>query len=276
MFRSSLLLAAFAVLAAVLNFGPVSTPEPAFACTGGPGPFEEFAANAGAIVIAEAVTVGGPENTAPTATPTPMTSSTPEPFPSPAGTPQTINLAGIGATLRVIQTVAGDPPASIDVDAGSRQQIEENIRRQEANPNLILPCPLDFLVQRYVQGQTYFLVLNFEDWQGWYTFVQWEIDGSDVSTGGVNYEEDRLALVVSRPVLAAYFPGLAATAAGAAEGAEANWVIEQRRVPVEMLVAAVQGVRSGAVSTAESEQPATPRSGGGIFTPPDTGDAGLR
>jgi hypothetical protein len=186
-----------------------------------------------------------------------------------------VSLAGIGAHLGVVQVVAGTETNILDVDGSHRRRIEQDLRRLEADPDLLLPCPLDFLVQRYEAGRTYFLVLGFEEGQGWYTYVQWEIDGSDVITGGADYVDGRQAIAVSRAVLDAYFPGLPATTGGAPAGVEANWIIEQQRVPVDMLVAAVQGVRSGAVTlTAEPTQ--APASGGGIFTPPDTGDAGLR
>lgn len=256
-----------AVFFAVLR--PGGEVRVAYACTGGPGPFHETAVQSDLIVVARAVEVGGPENAAPTLTP--------EPTPdwggsTPPVTSYDVDLTGIGAELQVIQAV-GTVPVKLDVDTETRARVEETLRRIEANPHTILPCHPEFGVQRYEEGKTYLLFLNRDDAGGWYTFLQWEIDGADLLTGGSTYEGGWLALAVTKPVLDAYFQGLAASTHDP-QDPNALWVIDQQRVPRDAVLAAVLGLRSGAhpTPTPAAEATVSPIH----IAPPSVGEAGLK
>ena len=265
---SLLALPAIALIVLIAAIRPGTDARLAFACTGGPSAFHDTAVDSDLIIVAEAVEVGGPENAAPTVTPMP----TPDwgGQPPPVSTYE-VELQGIGAELRVLQAI-GTVPVKLDVDTETRERVEETLRNIEANPHTILPCLPDFGVLRYEAGKTYLLFLNQDDAGGWYTFLQWEVDGADVLTGGATYEGGRLALAVTKPVLDAYFAGLPAKTFNPADP-DASWLIEQQRVPLDAVLAAVLGLRSGAHPT---PTPAAEATVPPIFiAPPDVGDAGL-
>ena len=254
--------------ALIAAFRPGSGTRIAFACTGGPGPFHDTAVDLDLIVVAQAVEVGGPENAAASVTPMPTPDWGGQ---APPVTTHEVDLTGISAELEVLQAV-GTVPVKLDVDTETRDRVEETLRRIEANPHTILPCPPDFGVWRYEAGKTYLLFLDQNEGGGWYTFLQWEVEGDDVLTGGATYEGNRHALAVTKPVLDAYFEGLPATTFNP-QDPESLWVIEQQRVPLEAVLAAVLGLRSGAHPT---PTPAAEATAPPVFiAPPSVGDAGL-
>ncbi len=162
----SLALCLAVIGAIVLNTDRAPT---AIACTGGgPGGLEELA-QLPFIFSAQALTVGGPLNSAPTVTPTssPVPSATPPVAagattavaPSPVSPPlgvtpvlpsvSAVDLTGIGATLRIVRAYAGAPGATVEVDSATRATLEQFLRRQEAT-NGISDCTADRFVARYV------------------------------------------------------------------------------------------------------------------------------
>jgi hypothetical protein len=244
-----------------------NAPRPAYACTGGPGPFQEYAAYADAVAVVVAESVGGPDNSAP-----PITPSAAVPAATPG--PPLFDLTSLGAHLRVVQTVAGDLPVEFDVDAYTRETTEQQIRLREADPNIISSCPLGFGINRYEAGTQYFLFLSFEEGLGWSTIIKFKMDGSNLLTGDFS-SVDNPSLVVSDAEGQAYFAGMLATELPATEASPRSWQIRNTAVPGEAMIAAVLGVRSGSVPGDQAVEPQASVDIGEI-RPPNAGDAGLR
>ena len=106
-----------ALVVLIAAFRPGSDAGVVHACTGGPGAFHDTAVDSDLIVVAQAVSVGGPENTAPAVTPMPTPDWGGE---KPPATTYDVDLQGIGAELNVLQAI-GTVPVEIDVDTETRE-----------------------------------------------------------------------------------------------------------------------------------------------------------
>jgi hypothetical protein len=246
-------------------------PRTAFACTGGPGAFEREVRDSVGVVVVEVIAVGGPEVTAPTVTPTPV--GTPfVPLPSAVATPRIPPLLGVGARLRVERVLAGDLGKEFDIDTARRRSMEQQIRRVQADPNTILPCAIDFLVERYAVGERYLILPRRDDRGGLFTSLRLRLDGEMALISSPMHRNDHPRLLVSAGVRDEYFAGLPSSPAGQQEPGEEPelYFIESDRVPVAMLAAAVEGILA---SPPPTQPPIAPP---GAIRPPDTGSAGLR
>ncbi len=114
------------------------------------------------------------------------------------------------------------------------------------------------------------------------TTMRWDVDGTDVLTGGADYLDGRPALVVPSAVRDVYFSDVPAIYNNAPEGDPwAAWLIDQERVPLDKVLDAVWSLRTGRYPTATpgasapgaSATPESPASA--AIAPPSVGDAGL-
>lgn len=275
--RIALLIAPLTVVGLILASAIVPhATRPAYACSGGSSALEWYVDRTEYVVIVEPVSVGGPENTAPTLAP-PATL-----FPAPpiTATPGSFDLTGIGATLGVIESLLGIAPSQFDIDEPGREQTENQLRQMEADPGFIHPCPPGFLVPRYEANQRYLVVAGY--WEGddrLQTLLKYVVEGDNVLIGGSN-DDYGWQLLMTKPARNAYFPDFPFESFGEDEsGVEVGRIVADA-VPLTQFRAAVQGLFSAEPTPPPSptSTPAAPASAGTgpIFTPPDTGDAGLR
>jgi hypothetical protein len=252
---------------AVAAFAATSqhAPRAAVACTGGMGgPLQSFV-SAGNIAIVEAVVVGDAVNRAPLVTLTPTATATLPPTASASGTPVAaptlpppadggwdefkFDLTGYGATFQVERVLTGAPPPTIET-WGDRRALEYSLRRIEAGEQPSLLCPFAAFLPRYVLGMRYLLFLD-ED-----TFVSIPLDGDDLYIDEPFHGSANLLLMVDRETYQRYFPGVAVF--GLESGIE-PYIITQSRVPLDMMLRAIAGLR-----------------GDPSIAPPNTGTAGLK
>jgi hypothetical protein len=237
----------------------------ALACTGGIGPFESFATETELIVLVEAIAVGDGVNRAPTVTasPTPSPTATlaPSVTPSPASSPQPepprpdpgpvdFDLQVIGTTFRVKRVIAGSTPDIIEHQWEYRAVLEAEIRRREAGAwSGIESCALGAFTVRYEAGREYLLFFNEYEGQlnAWASFPVH--DGHVVLDDARHTEANFGVLYMEAATHGRYFPGVRFD-----EG-----FIRQPRVPLDMLLRAVAGLR-----------------GDPTIAPPDAGNAGLK
>jgi hypothetical protein len=244
------------------------------ACSVLVGPFDFYTSDADVVVLAQVVSAGGPGNLAPTVTPTPA--GTPSPFVprDPQGTPifsqPDVELTGIGARVRVIEAVDGESGREFDVDASRRRAIELKLREREADANFQYPCPLDLGVPRFVAGQAFLLFLSRDGDGGLTVEARMRVEGGNVMLGGPG--ELVQELTMSTPVYRSYFSHLAAEEQKdqleePRFSGGSLWTVESKTVPVERVISAVRGTRSGNVYSGRP---------GGLIMPPDTGSGGLK
>jgi hypothetical protein len=246
---------------------PGVSPGPAHACTGGFLPFEQEARRAAAIAVVEVLSTGGPENSQPVLPP----SYTPQQPPGPRYTGPIPDLEGVGARLRVESAIAGWLAAEIDVDAASRKNLEQQIRRVESNLPMVSNCQPGIGIQRYAAGERY--LLFFQQPTGGpssgalYSGLRYLLDGDQalIATGSGD-NAGRYPLWVTADVKNAYFSQFPTIDRPWSERREEAYLIAANSMPVATLVAAIQGLRAG------GPPPGVP----GAVSPPDTGDAGIR
>jgi hypothetical protein len=245
-----------------------------YACTGAYPPLHESAKQAGAVVIARAVTVGSSEFEFPHQSPTPATSATlaVTPTSTPTADPtasagqagrQTRNreaLVGLGAHVDVHQVLTGTIEDSFDLDVSERKRAEEQVRALETNPSFVQPCPVGFLVPRYEAGKDYLLLLT-RDGDGW-TNIN---DAFEIRDGRIDIEY----VVVTGEMRDLFFSGLPANEWTFDDGSPSQWVITGGSVSLQAFADAVWFARGELASPARGPAPAS-------ITPPDTGSAGLR
>jgi hypothetical protein len=246
---------------------PGLAPSPAHACVVGLEFFEHEARTAAAIAVVEVLSTGGPENSQPVLPP----SSTPQQPPGPRYTGPIPELEGVGARLRVESAIVGWLAAEIDVDAASRKDLEQQIRRVESNLYMVTTCPLGIGIKRYAAGERYLLLFRQPtggpNSGALYSGLRYPLDADQalIATGsGVN--AGRYSLWVTADVKNAYFSQFPTIERPWSERREEAYLIAANSMPVETLVAAIQGLRAG------GPPPRIP----GSVSPPDTGDAGLR
>lgn len=237
--------------------------EPTLACTGG---FTlEVAATYDGVLIAlvDVVSAGDAVNRAPTLTPTvtstPAPDGTPpsppvverEPFPTPKG----FTLEGYGATVRVVETLAGTAPGAVfEVDARTRAGIEQELLQYEAG--LISSCEPGAFSFRFTAGVRYLVFLNDDQGSGFNTLFRLPVLGNEVLLAGSDVPGDEsMALYMTADLYHRFFEGEPGEVVDASDYAS----IQTDRIPLASVLAAVAYVR-----------------GEGNITPPITGSAGLR
>lgn len=242
---------------------------------------------ADALFVADVLDVGGPENEAPTITPspapptnTPTATATPgasrtaransgatviAPSETPEQRPQRslgVDLQGRRATLALVRQYAGDSPSRLVIDAQYRRLTEEFIRAAEGTGRTP-PCGIGG-PPPYIPGAQYLVLtqtvehpVSATDIRTWF---RWRIDGDDVILGDASFpESERSYLSVNPANYARYFPGVEGQIGE--DGTEGGTLvfIQSPRVPLASLVTAILGVRAGPSR----------------ITPPETGSAGL-
>lgn len=254
--RLSLAAALFAALAiGVAIHGLGTAPRPALACSGRVD-VEQGAFDASVIVLADAIEVGDAINHAPT----PGPPSPPHAAASPAArpTPEHFSLAGVGATLRIVQayTTGVDISQPFFVDEQQRTNIERELREREAGGGLFSSCELGQFTSRFEQGVRYLVFArDLGNGVGLIASSRLPIGGNDVVL------VDPLAPFGSSPLAYVtatlyhrFFEGISADVDDARGFAH----ITAERVPLSAVLRAVAYIR-GDLSIA----------------PPDTGSAGL-
>lgn len=247
------LLASLAI--GVVIHGLSTTPRPALACSGSVD-VEQGAAYASVIVLADAIEVGDGVNRAPT----PGPSSPPRAAASPAAhpTPEHFSLAGIGATLSIVQAYTTDVDISqpLSVDQGQRTGIERELREREAGGGLYTTCGLGEFTFRFEQGVRYLVFArDFGNGSGLITISRLPIDGNDVVL--VDPSAPFGSSPLAYPTASLYhrfFEGVLAEVDDARGFAH----ISAERVPLSAVLRAVAYIRGDA-----------------SIAPPDTGSAGL-
>jgi len=258
----SLVIAAI-VVAPALAIG--LRPQPASACTGGGGAFDESARSAPMIVIVEAVEVGDATNRAPTVTPTATptvtattpagtatTPPTPADAPLPTAAPVALDLAGIGATFRLVQSLAGPAPSRIELFWSDRARIEQELRQIEAGVPVIISCALDAFIPRIAAGARYLLFLGVER-EPLFLRAILRVDGDEVVLNDAALlAANQGALIMNPATYRTYFSGVLA------DVNDEFAFIKAPSVPPAMVLRAIEGLR------------------GVPITPPVTGSAGLK
>jgi hypothetical protein len=266
---------------------PGSTPRPAYACTGGWLTLEELVHASAAVAAVEALSVGSGNNSEPTLTPTPTSSAIDQATPTPTISPRwdnssqrSVDLAGIGARVELEHPIIGSVPSHFDVDMARRANIERQIRRMEANPLQITPCPLDFLVSRFTAGQKYVVFLGQDQSGNWSVLDRFPVSGTAVQG---RWDEGGLALSVSSAVYRAFFSGLEAEPRTSLsdDPNEQFWHISAQNVSLDLFAEAVRAIHAGSLpqlAAATGTPPPTrtpPPASSPRITAPDTGDGGL-
>ena len=214
--------------------------------------------NADAAGIVYVESVGGPENSAPPAIPTPSNPPS-QGLPGSSRT-RPVDLTGYGATARVHARIFGDLPPRFNVDTAMRRQMEVAQRQVEAG--YVPPCPVDFGAPRYLAG-SYYLVLFEHDEAGWSTYemANYRLVGNQLLAERETEGEKHVSpLALMRPAFLRFFDGLRASLLYTDTTAaldEQVWRLEGR-VPLQPVVDALTALRG------------TPS-----IRPPTTGDAGL-
>jgi hypothetical protein len=266
-----------AVTAALLALGmQLQRPAPvAEACSWVWPTLEERLDAATFVGIVRVVEAGGPENAAPTLTPTATSTATVTPeadetpgatatatFEPPRFTPP--DLTGFSATIDITRSYVGPSSGRMAIDGNVRREIEETILRLEASGG-IPPCPITLLRFRYVEGRDYVVIANGSDDEGLSTLLRWEIDGDDVLLRRSDeHVDDFSPLVMRRTVYDRHFVGIPAHfyvgSLHESDQPEELAVIEAERVPLALVQGSIEEIL-GLTSP--------------VITPPDTGNAGL-
>ena len=243
--------------------------RPAFACSIGPEMLDERVAEAQFIGLVEAVGVGGPENLAPTVTPmaTPTSpaaaatdtatrtprqtalatpASPPYTQPTPVPNADPFQLAGVSATLRVIERYVGPERDGLVVDKADRANAERAWRVIEANPMTRPPCEPAIGLPRYERGARYIAMVADSPERGLHTALAMRVLGDELDLSGVMMHGDTYRR---------YFSG---TPAEFTERGDAY--LHAPRITLATMRAAIIGMRGGDA----------PR-----IVPPETGSAGL-
>lgn len=267
MARIVMVVTAVAVVAGSMLMPPTS--RPAGACIQAPSDFERDTRSAAFVALIDAIEVGSATNSlpplpTPTATPTiaPLTTDTPAatatrtprgaktatptetamPTWTPVAVPRSPSLAGLGATLAIVELYAGEAATPVRIDVYGRSKYEQYLREQEA---LILnsnSCAGSRPVT-YALGTRYVVFGNGANGV-FATGVRVNVEGDDAvfGTGGLSMTE---------AAYHRYFEGLAATI----EQGYARLTVE--RMPLATLARAIRAARRGTI------------------VPPETGSAGL-
>jgi len=260
-----------------------SSREPARvgACSIAPTIFDDLVKKVPFIVLADVVDAGGPQNSAPTLSPTPTPSrtatNTPDPSttrtPKPSATPRTrtptplpasptptstpppyYDLTGTRATLSILRTYAGDAPASpFVIDAEQRAQFERELRGIEAGQRG--SCG-PFPPARYSAGARYVVLAARERSGASATSMRLRVEGDDVILCDKSRPNDWSCPQMHGATYRRFFAGVEARIDPAGDQDYAT--ITAARMPLARFVAAIKAIRSGS-----------------NITPPETGSAGL-
>jgi hypothetical protein len=243
--------------------------------------FEDVVRDAQFIVLADAVSVGGPENRAPTLTPTstgtatatdtrvPSATRTPTPTrtvhsnetatptdtPSPAPKPQPwADLTGTGAVLSVVRTYAGTPPASpFTIDDATRARVEAELRGIEAG--FVPICP--FWAAQYQAEASYIVFGGPDDVAGTpATRMRLRVRGGDVVLCDGTPEQS--CPYMRGATYRRYFAGVEASIQHNPETGDDYASLTAPRMPLAQMAAAIAAMRNPI-----------------RFSPPETGNAGL-
>ncbi len=195
------------------------------------------------------------------------------------------DLTGIGARVRITNPIAGEAAGLFDIDSNIRRGTEQDIRRIEANPTFILPCPLGFLVTRYTVGQRLLLFAGREN-NELYTMVALPVtqplEGDDVLFSTENGDGLNYALTVStalRQTVFAEFPAANSLTQGMTQLPTDRWSILSRKVPLGTVIRAIVSLRlsePGSPLRINHDLDIPIEFRPQQIRPPDTGDAGLR
>jgi hypothetical protein len=256
-------------------------PAPVGACSIAPTIFDDLVKKVPFIVLADVTETGGPENSAPTLSPTPTPSptatDTPVPgatrTPKPSATPRTrtptplpasptptytpppyYDLTGTRATLSIVQAYAGDPPPSpFVIDAEQRAQFERELRGIEAG--LRGSCG-PFPPARYRAGARYVVLAARERSGAAATSMRIHVEGDDVILCDKSRPTDFSCPQMHGAAYRRFFAGVEARIDPAGDQDYAT--ITAARMPLAQFAAAIEAIRSGS-----------------NITPPETGSAGL-
>ena len=269
--RTMLLLVSCVALATLAVALGVRLPpaRPALACSIGPEMLDERVAEAQFIGLVEAVGVGGPENLAPTVTPmatptSPAASATdtatrapkqtalstpaspPYTQPTPVPNADPFQLAGVSATLRVIERYVGTERDRLVVDDADRTNAERQWRVIEANPFPPRPCEPGLALARYERGARYIAFAADSQERGMHTVLALSARGDQVDLSGV---------MMHGETYRRYFDGVPAEFTERGDA-----YLTAPRITLATMRAAIIGMRGGDA----------PR-----IVPPGTGSAGL-
>jgi hypothetical protein len=257
-----------AVVVALVAAGTqVPRPAPvAEACSWVWPTLEERLDAASFVGVAQVVETGGPENAAPTLTPTATATTEPDETPLPEGTPAPPppdytgpELTGFSATIETVESLVGLAGRLTRIDDETRRDLEREIRSFEAL-GMHPPCPITLLRFRYAEGRDYLVIAEDAEATGLNTLLRWQIDGDEVVLVDPDEHVDDLSpLVVTREAYDRHFAGAEALFY---EGVpqEGYVLILEERAPLASVLAAIEDALG--LSTA-------------VVTPPDTGNAGL-
>ena len=229
-----------------------------YACTGSVDDLtlDHYASIADAIAIVDVSTVGGAANETP---------------PLPAGAslstgggggsiPDDFQFEGYRADATVKRTIVGTIQGAVEIDRLKRAEMEAVVRRWEAGERF---APCFFGGQhRYKVNTSYLVFLGRRD-AGWDTIAAYPVSGSDIilAVGDEAAPFQRKHLILGNETYRRFFSSFSARTSGP-EFTDVYgdlWWIEQQRVPLNSILAAITGIREDA-----------------SISPPTTGDAGLR
>lgn len=253
--RSLCAIPALVILAFALVPGGMRSPSIAHACTGSVDDLtlDNFVSIANAIAIVEVTEVGGAANETPPLPPgTPIRS-----IAGPGYVPDGFDFYGYRATTIVRRTIVGTVSGAIEVDKALRAGLEETVRRWEAGERF---APCFFGAQHRYEADASYLVFLGNASGGWDTIAAYPLDGDNVifAVGDEAMPLQRKHLILGNALFQKHFSPLAArnSGPGLTNVYGDLWFIEEPRVPLETVLAAIATARRG-------------------ISPPTTGDAGL-
>ena len=259
------------VAVALASASAIARPTPrAGACSIAIAPFDYTAREATLVLIVHVDSVGGPENTAPTLTPT----VTPPPFgtptaiprrsvtifrptathtPTPGYTPPPLpSLQGRGANVTVLRVLDGSAPPAFALDTAERERYQQDLRREEAGVRT--PCPP--FAPAYFEAGSDYLLLARQNEEGIRTARRFLIAGDNVVMNDPGAGEHRQTLYVTGDTYRTFLSAYPAEVVGA--GVNESATITAPRVALADMLAMIDGIRTGTT-----------------IAPPNTGSAGL-
>ena len=245
------------VLAVLLALGGRPA-APVYACTGSTDDLtlDHYVSIADAIAVVDVATVGGAANETPPLPPgMPLSTAG-----GGGGIPDDFQFEGYRASATVKRTFAGTIQDAVEIDRLKRAEMEAVVRRWEAGERF---APCFFGGQHRYEANTSYLVFLGRRDAGWDTIAAYPLSGNDivVAVGNEAAPYQGKHLILGNDAYRRFFTAFSARDSGPEFTNLYGdlWWIEQQRVPLDSILAAIAGIRENA-----------------SISPPSTGDAGLR
>ena len=237
-----------------MYLAPLRPVPAAGACSPAVPDLAAVASTADFIALVETIDVGASANPLPTipvpsstaaatSTAEPSSLATPGVSPTSAAASETrgprepIDLRGIGARVRIIQSYAGQTAGEIDLDTTTRQRIAQAAREAEAlPPGITTACPVTLGTAYFERGREYLVFATANgDVVTWATLIARE--------GAVRYLELEYVFTLPRTLADRYLPGVPVQDYSADGG---TVLVINDHLPLETILAIARAARGEA------------------------------